>query len=189
MKFADTGMRFVAAFCEVVTAKTKRLEAVSSDKAKSDFISSASHELRSPLHDILGSVEVLAEHGLDSAASTLVEQITSCGHTLLEIIDRLLDFARFKQQRLKKGMVKSSRIGRRIPPSVFGALDNDLTALNMNVFLDEETEDVVVSSVYSFYYNRDTTDSIQTVVIWKSIVLKAWLGAVSWLQEAGNESL
>ena len=86
-------------------------------------------------------------------------------------------------------MVKSSRIGRRIPPSVFGALDNDLTALNMNVFLDEETEDVVVSSVYSFYYNRDTTDSIQTVVIWKSIVLKAWLGAVSWLQEAGNESL
>jgi signal transduction histidine kinase len=79
VEFADTGMRFVAAFCEVVTAKTKRLEAVSSDKAKSDFVSSVSHELCSPLHSILGSVEVLAEHGLNSAASTLVEQIIATG--------------------------------------------------------------------------------------------------------------
>jgi signal transduction histidine kinase len=158
-------MQFVAAFCEVVTAETKRLEAVGSDKAKSDFISSVSHELRSPLHGILGSVEVLAEHKLDSTASTLVEQITSCGHTLLEIIDQLLDFANLKEQRLKKGMVKSSRIGRRIPPSALGAFENDLTAFEMNVVLDDVTEDVVLSSVYSFYYNHDTADNIQTSVI------------------------
>ncbi|GAB7336561.1 hypothetical protein MBLNU13_g09831t2 [Cladosporium sp. NU13] len=161
----STEMQFVAAFCEVVTAETKRLEAVGSDKAKSDFISSVSHELRSPLHGILGSVEVLAEQELDSTASTLVEQITSCGRTLLEIIDHLLDFANLKQQRLKKGMVKSSRIGRKVPASVLGVPDNDLTALNMNVSLDEVTEDVVVSSVYSFYYNHDSTDETQTSVI------------------------
>jgi signal transduction histidine kinase/CheY-like chemotaxis protein len=162
---ADTEMQFVAAFCEVVTAETKRLEAVGSDKAKSDFISSVSHELRSPLHGILGSVEVLADHKLDSTASTLVEQITSCGHTLLEIIDHLLDFANLKEQRLKKGMVKSSRIGRRIPPSTLGAFENDLTAFDMNVVLDDVTEDVVVSSVYSFYYNHDATGNIRTSVI------------------------
>lgn len=40
----------VMAFCDVVMAKVGRLEASMKDQAKSDFISSVSHELRSPLH-------------------------------------------------------------------------------------------------------------------------------------------
>jgi signal transduction histidine kinase len=162
---ADTEMQFVAASCKVVTTETKRVKAVGSDEAKSDFISSMSYELRFPLHGILGSMEVLAEHKLDSTALTLVEQITLCGHTLLEIIHHLLDFANLEEQRLKKSIVKSSRINRRILHSALGAFENDFTAFEMDVVLDYVIEDVVVSSIYSFHYNHDTAGNIQTAVI------------------------
>jgi signal transduction histidine kinase len=111
----ETDMRFVASFCDVIVAESKRLETVQSDKAKSDFVSSVSHELRSPLHGILGSAEILAEQGLDDAAVTMVEQINSCGRTLLDVVDHLLDFANLKQQPSKRAVAKSSNIGRVLP--------------------------------------------------------------------------
>ena len=161
----ESEMFFVAAFCDVIVAETRRLEVLGSDKAKSDFISSVSHELRSPLHGILGSSEMLLEHKLDETATTLVEQIDSCGHTLLEIIDHLLDFANLKGQRLKKGAVKSSRIGRNFLPSTGGvSANNDLKALETSVALDDLTEDSVVSCMYSYYYNQGA-DRIHTPVI------------------------
>lgn len=43
---ADTEMNLVAAFCDIIAGETRRLEIQRSDKAKSDFISSISHELR-----------------------------------------------------------------------------------------------------------------------------------------------
>lgn len=43
-------LSYMMAFCDVVMAKVGRLEASMKDQAKSDFISSVSHELRSPLH-------------------------------------------------------------------------------------------------------------------------------------------
>jgi hypothetical protein len=42
----DTEMNLVAAFCDIIAGEARRLEVQRSDKAKSDFISSISHELR-----------------------------------------------------------------------------------------------------------------------------------------------
>lgn len=162
---AETEMRFVATYCDVIVAETRRLEVVDSDKAKSDFMSSVSHELRSPLHGILGSVEILADQELGNTASMMVEQITSCGRTLLDIIDHLLDFADLKQHQLKKGAVKSSKICRMLAPNVRGVDHTDLSALNTDVALDSMTEDVVVSSVYSYHYNHETEDRSRILVI------------------------
>jgi signal transduction histidine kinase/CheY-like chemotaxis protein len=161
----DTEMQFVAAFCDIIVAETKRLEVLGTDKAKSDFISSVSHELRSPLHGILGSCELLSEHGLDDTAMTFLEQIDSCGRTLLEIIEHLLDFANLKSQRLKKGAVKSSRIGRRFLPLTGNSSVDDLKALDMSVALDDLTEDAVTSSIYSFYYGQSANKHTQIPVI------------------------
>lgn len=158
-------MHFVAAFCDIIVAETRRLEVLGSDKAKSDFISSVSHELRSPLHGILGSCEILSEHKLDDTASALVEQIDSCGHTLLEIINHLLDFADLKSQRFKKGAVKSSKVDRDFLASMGRASGDDLKASDVNVAFDDLTEDAVVSSVYSFYYNQGADERTHTPVI------------------------
>jgi len=150
----ETEMRFVAAFCDIIVAETKRLEVMETDKAKSDFISSISHELRSPLHGILGSCELLSDRGLDDTATTFLEQIDSCGRTLLEIIEHLLDFANLKSQRLRKGSVKSSKISRKFLPPTGNSSARDLEALQKDVALDALTEDTVVSSIYSFYYGQ-----------------------------------
>jgi signal transduction histidine kinase/CheY-like chemotaxis protein len=160
-----TEMQFVAAFCDIIVAETKRLEVLETDKAKSDFISSVSHELRSPLHGILGSCELLSDHGLDETARIFLEQIDSCGRTLLEIIEHLLDLANFKSQRLRKGAVKSSKIGRNIVPPVDNVSADGLKALDTSVALDDVTEDTVISCVASFNYGRKANERTHTPVI------------------------
>jgi CheY-like chemotaxis protein len=103
------------------------------------------------LHGILGSTEVLAELDLDSTVSTLAGQIDSCGRTLLDIIDHLLDFATLKGQRLRKGVASSSRIGHRIPARERKAsADDDIADLETSVSLDDLTEEAIESTVYSF---------------------------------------
>lgn len=161
----ESEMHFVTAFSDIVVAETKRLEVIVSDKSKTDFISSVSHELRSPLHGILGSVEILMGEKLEHSTSALIEQIGSCGQSLLEIIDHLLDFSNLKSQKLTKGVVKSSKIGRKFLASNADVSDNDLSAMKTGVALDDLTEDAVVSTVYSFFYDHDATDKIQTSVI------------------------
>jgi signal transduction histidine kinase/CheY-like chemotaxis protein len=161
----ETEMHFVAAFSDIVVAETNRLDVVISDKAKSDFISSVSHELRSPLHGILGSVEILKGENLDNTTSTLAEQIDSCGHSLLDIIDHLLEFSDLRNQNLSKGAVKSSKIGRKFLPSAADISENHISAMKTGVALDDLTEDAVVSTVYSFFYDNDAADRIQTSVV------------------------
>jgi signal transduction histidine kinase/CheY-like chemotaxis protein len=161
----DTEMQFVSTFCDIIVAETKRLEVLGTDKAKSDFISSISHELRSPLHGILGSCELLSDCGLDDTATTFLQQIDSCGRTLLEIIEHLLDFANLKSHRLRKGTVKSSRISRKFLQPIGTSSADDMKALDMSVALDDVTEDAVVSSVYSFYYGQSADKHTHTSVI------------------------
>jgi signal transduction histidine kinase/CheY-like chemotaxis protein len=161
----ETEMHFVTAFSDIVVAETRRLEVFTSDKAKSDFISSVSHELRSPLHGILGSVEILMGEQLENTTSTLIEQIGSCGQSLLEIIDHLLDFSNLRNQELNKGAVKSSKIGRKFLASNAETSENDLSAMKMGVALDDLTEDVVVSTAYSFFYDHNAEERVQTSVV------------------------
>lgn len=46
----ESEIKYMSAFCDVILAELHRLEAQTSERAKSDFISTMSHELRSPLH-------------------------------------------------------------------------------------------------------------------------------------------
>ena len=64
------------------------------DRAKGVFISNISHELRSPLHGILASAEFISDTRLDTLQRTFVETIDSCGRTLLEVINNVLDFGK-----------------------------------------------------------------------------------------------
>jgi signal transduction histidine kinase len=51
-------------------------------------------QLRSPLHGILGSAELLADSTTNSLQVSLVESIEMCGRTLLDTIDHLLDHSK-----------------------------------------------------------------------------------------------
>ncbi|KAJ5436903.1 CheY-like superfamily [Penicillium cf. griseofulvum] len=71
-----------------------RIQSQESAKQKGDFISTMSHELRSPLHGILASNELLFEHVDSEFAKRLLDTIRACGQTLLETFEQILDFTK-----------------------------------------------------------------------------------------------
>lgn len=64
--------------------EVSRLETIQADQQKSDFIGSISHELQSPLHGILASLEFLNDTHVDSFQKSLTSTIKTCGRTLLD---------------------------------------------------------------------------------------------------------
>lgn len=88
----DVEGSFVTAVTNTIISETTRLNILNADKAKGEFISSISHELRSPLHGILASAEFLAESNLDAYQRSFVDTVISCGTTLLDTINHVLDF-------------------------------------------------------------------------------------------------
>jgi signal transduction histidine kinase/CheY-like chemotaxis protein len=155
--FSDEGeMHYLTAFCDVIMAKLARLDVDVSNNIKSDFISSISHELRSPLHGILGTVEILQEQDIDHETSEMVSQIDTCGRTLLDIVDHLLEFSRINV--LTKHIGSKPRTDLRDQPPTSADMkngDGEASSLNADVALDVVTEEVVESAVYSFCCSKD----------------------------------
>jgi PAS domain S-box-containing protein len=67
-------------------------EALSANRAKSDFLSHMSHELRTPLNAVLGFAGLL-EMELEGRQHHLVQTISAAGRHLLELINDVLDIS------------------------------------------------------------------------------------------------
>ena len=93
----ENHLSYLIAFGHSVMSEVSRLNTLSADRAKGDFISNVSHELRSPLHGILASVEFLADTSLDGFQRNLVDTVDMCGRTLLDTIEHVLDFSKIKK--------------------------------------------------------------------------------------------
>jgi len=76
------------------TLRAGRDQARAADKAKSDFIAVMSHEVRTPLNAILGSVEVLKRGQHDNESVEMIGLIDEAGRGLLAIVNDLLDVSR-----------------------------------------------------------------------------------------------
>ena len=71
-----------------VCERTAELEAAL--RAKDEFFSRASHELRTPMHHILGFAQLLEMNGLSHEQKDSVGQILTSGQRLLTLIDHIL---------------------------------------------------------------------------------------------------
>ena len=136
-------LNYLAAFGNSIMAEVARLDVVGADRVKSDFISSISHELRSPLHGILASVELLQETTVDLFQYGMIDTIERCGRTLLDTIQHVLDFA-------KINTFTQSRSGRRARRYPSRPQPPSGTPTNVNIDLSLLTEDVV-DSVFAGY--------------------------------------
>ncbi|KEQ70661.1 hypothetical protein M436DRAFT_52873 [Aureobasidium namibiae CBS 147.97] len=108
----DDDLSYLRAFGNTIMSEVSRMNALKDDRAKTTFIASMSHELRSPLHGILGSVEFLQETATDAYQAGLVNSISTCGKTLLDTLDHVLDYAKINKlgrARMKKN-AKSNRL-------------------------------------------------------------------------------
>ncbi|KAJ4393973.1 hypothetical protein N0V93_003190 [Gnomoniopsis smithogilvyi] len=130
----ENELPYLKAFGNSIMSEIARVKATKSDLAKTTFIASISHELRSPLHGILGSVEFLHETAVSAYQEGLFTSIETCGKTLLDTIDHVLDYA--KINKLRKGSASRKRANQRVGQrkdhvgSIVGLTTNfDLAAL------------------------------------------------------------
>ena len=65
-------------------------------KVKDDFLASMSHELRTPLTTIIGNSELMGRKGLDQDQQQLLNSINISGHTLLYLVNDVLDFSKIQ---------------------------------------------------------------------------------------------
>jgi signal transduction histidine kinase/DNA-binding response OmpR family regulator len=94
-KTLDAGdVNSLTAFGHSLMAEIFRLEASENTLSKSDFVSTISHELRSPLHGILASIELIQESCSGSDLMSEITMIESCAITLLDTFDHLLEYSK-----------------------------------------------------------------------------------------------
>jgi signal transduction histidine kinase len=85
-------LHYFKIFGDSIVSEVSRAHWATTEKSKFDFISSISHELRSPLHGILASAELLQATSLEPAQEEMVKMIEASGLTLLDTTDHLWVF-------------------------------------------------------------------------------------------------
>lgn len=71
------------------------------NNAKSTFLSSMTHELRTPMNGVLGMTSLLLDTALDDEQQALVNTIRASGDALLNVINQILDFSKIEANKLE----------------------------------------------------------------------------------------
>jgi signal transduction histidine kinase len=124
---AETDLSYLAAFGNTIMAEIAQVDSTLANKAKSALLGSISHELRSPLHGIMGGVEILEDSRLDAFQADVLHTVETCGKTLLDTVDhvslkdmfyirtiltrnlQLLDFSKINNSMQNDSLRKQSR--------------------------------------------------------------------------------
>ncbi|KAF1928667.1 uncharacterized protein M421DRAFT_152089 [Didymella exigua CBS 183.55] len=84
-------------FSHSIMRELSRLDAVALNQQKTTFVASISHELRSPLHGILGTLEFIRDTPLDTFQTSMLNSLNSCGQTLLDTINHVMDHSKMSE--------------------------------------------------------------------------------------------
>jgi signal transduction histidine kinase len=126
----DEDLSYLRAFGNSIMSQVGRINTQKNEAAKTTFIASMSHELRSPLHGILGAVEFLKSTNTSSHQTDLVNSIYTCGKTLLDTLNHVLDYSKIN----RLGRVQIRRGARQ--NKLIGFSSDSLDSLNMTGVVD-----------------------------------------------------
>lgn len=126
---SDKEPAFVHAFLNSVSVECSRVTIAAANRQKGDFISSISHELRSPLHGIIASTELLAESRLDGRQKEFCDTIETCGRVLLKTILDVLDYTKInnvsrERRRAEKNNSKNASRLRNTPRELENSVED-----------------------------------------------------------------
>ena len=79
--------------CMILIIDNERNKAITHSEFKSRFLSDISHEIRTPMNGIMGTSELMKGKVIGSELLGYIETIHSCGLSLLDIINDVLDIS------------------------------------------------------------------------------------------------
>lgn len=171
----DTQIPYLKAFGSCIMSEVISMEAMNTNIARTTFIASISHDLRSPLHGVLGNLEFLEDTLTSAYQVSLVGSIETCGKTLLDTIDHLLDYAKINNLNRaadKQGSKLSlSATNHGSQPKISGPDSTSLTTIDLALLLEEVTEAAFAGQTFRKKNLRgqdavdDAINSIQSLAI------------------------
>ncbi len=78
-----------------------KYESDEANNVKSQFLTSVSHEFRTPLNAVIGFSKILAKMIEDPTIKTYINNIETSGVQLLDMVDNLLDFSRIEKEEIE----------------------------------------------------------------------------------------
>jgi signal transduction histidine kinase len=144
-------LNYLRAFGTLAVNEVLRYDMVQDEKSKSDALSSLSHELRSPLHGIMLSIELLNDTVQTVLQGDITHTIETCGRTLLDTLDNLLDFSKINRFASSHKEHRRSQVFQKGASRTIG---EGMMSLAANVRLDRLVEDVIESVFAGYNFQR-----------------------------------
>lgn len=93
-------LRFTGTHADMTALKSAEFDALLATKAKERFFSSMSHELRAPLHAMLGLLEVVQNDPKADDIQDKLKIVSESGFHLLNVVNNILDASRLQHTSL-----------------------------------------------------------------------------------------
>ncbi len=85
----------------IAAIERARDEAISANRAKSDFLAAMSHEIRTPMNGVIGMIDLLLQSSLNARQARMAEISRASAQSLLDIINDILDHAKIEAGKLE----------------------------------------------------------------------------------------
>ncbi|CAG8480622.1 3286_t:CDS:10 [Dentiscutata erythropus] len=123
-------------------------QAMEANRSRSVFLQTISHELRTPIHGILASTEILCSSNLSSAQRALISAIQNSGINVIHMADHILRVAKTEELNVLKGVTHEC-----IPFDLYKATEQiadgmELLFENENIIFDFDYKIPLNQSMY-----------------------------------------